>query len=335
MGARGITANVASLVRAVFPAALLLAAYGCAGSTDFVASKPSKPSKPCMTDADCSATEKCALTSTSGMHPARLPLSPCASMPACTATSDCDAGLTCLPIAALDLPSTYGCPEMVCLTPCTASSCTADEVCGSDGACKLLRCDEPGASPCSEHWRCDPTAAATEPGGLAVGAFDTEDPARAIARGCVRERCDEPGGFVCRDNWECAPARSLEGTGCAAIPCGVLGHCGSDAAFICVPTSSEPRPDGTDPFGCVYRNCEEGSSCQFIYQGQDLGYCNPKAPDADAYGCSVHNCLEDSSICAADHRCAPTDPNADHAGCTLTCAEGEKCGTDWSTCVPL
>jgi hypothetical protein len=326
MGVRG-TAALAG--------ALLVAAYGCAGTSTPQAGKP------CMTNADCSATEQCRVNDRAGTHPAKLPLpNPCTALPACATTDDCSDGLTCLPSTTLGFESSQGCPAKVCAAPCTASTCKADEVCRSSGACELAPCDEPGAPVCAEHWRCDPSASVTEPTGVVAGAAETDVPVRAVARGCVRARCDEPDGFECREDWECAPPRSLEGTGCAAIPCVVLGHCSSDVAYICAPTGSGPRPDsdlsgGEDVFGCVLRNCEEGRACTFDYRGQALGYCNPSAPDADQFGCSVHTCLEVSNLCAPGSRCATADKNADRVGCALDCAEGAKCSTDWSSCVPL
>jgi hypothetical protein len=278
------------------------------------------------------------------MNPARLPIPmPCGMQQVCATTADCSDGLACVPFAQLGFPPQQSCAERVCASPCTNSTCRADEVCRPSGACELARCDEPGAPACADHWRCDPAAAVTEASSVISGAEETDDSVRAVSRGCVRVRCDEAGGFECRTDWECAPARSLEGTGCAAIPCAELGHCSSDVTYICAPTGSGPRPRVSDliglavedAFGCVLRNCEEGRACHFDYRGQELGYCNPSATDADAFGCSVHTCLEDSSLCAPGYRCAPTDMNADSAGCTLDCASGGKCSTDWSWCVPL
>jgi len=330
MGVRGFGRLVAG--------GLLAAASGCAAGAD-----PGAEQQPCMFDSDCSPTEKCQLLDSPGMHTARAAPIQCPAMQTCATSDDCSAGFACIPYAQAGFESWQNCPPTVCGAPCTASTCKSDEVCRSSGACELARCDESGAPACAEHWRCDPEAAATESTDAISGAVETDDPVRAVARGCVRVRCDEEEGFACREDWECEKTRSLEGTGCAAIPCEELGHCSSDA-YICAPTGSGPRPHETgvviggpsgDPFGCVLRNCEEGRACPFDWGGRDLGYCNPSAPHADQYGCSIHNCLEVSNLCPADSRCAPTDPNASVVGCARDCEEGAKCSTYWSVCVPL
>jgi hypothetical protein len=196
-------------------------------------------------------------------------------------------------------------------------------------------CDQPSAPACAEHWHCDPVSAASASTTPIMGAAETDEPVRAAQRGCARTRCDQSGGFICLTGWECAPDRATEDTGCAAIPCDRLGHCSSDTVFICDPTSSGPRPDTKDAFGCVPRNCEEGYACTFNYNGENFAYCDASSPDTDSYGCRVHTCVEMPSACASgSYRCDPGAPTANRLGCVpVSCTEGYVCADGW-TCDP-
>ena len=175
----------------------------------------------------------------------------------------------------------------------------------------------------------------TSPITRAPGATETDDPTRAAARGCVRTRCDETDGYVCLTDWECAPDRAADDSGCAGIPCERLGHCSSDQFYVCDPTSSAPRPDTKDPFGCVPRNCEEGYPCTYTYNGENFAYCDAGSPEADIYGCSIHDCATMPSACASgSFRCEPGASNADRLGCVpVLCTEGYACTEGW-TCDP-
>jgi hypothetical protein len=186
-----------------------------------------------------------------------------------------------------------------------------------------VACDQPSAPACAAHYHCDPAAAKSASTKPIEGATETDDPTRAAARGCIRTRCDESGGFPCLSDWECAPERALEDTGCAAIPCTELGHCQDDDYYICEPTSSAPRPNLKDSFGCVPRNCEEGFDCTYNENGENFAYCDAGAPEADPYGCRIHDCTEMPSACAAgSFRCEPGDPTADRLGCVPAGAGG-------------
>jgi hypothetical protein len=198
-----------------------------------------------------------------------------------------------------------------------------------------VRCDEAGAKPCADHYHCDPAAAANASKAGMWGAAETDDPTRAAQRGCVRTPCDQSGGFVCLQDWECDTARSLEPSGCTAIPCAELGHCSNDDYYICAPTSPGPRPPQVDPFGCVQRNCEEGYVCSYTVNGQSVGYCDVGSAEADAYGCRVHSCIDLPEVCVAGSSlCDPKALFADLVGCApLSCEEGYQCPAGYACAV--
>jgi hypothetical protein len=184
-------------------------------------------------------------------------------------------------------------------------------------------CTDPGAAPCPERWRCDPVAAGQESLGSVGSIFSDVDAGDAHARGCARKKCDEDDGHVCAEFWECDPSRSVDGSGCVGVPCATHGHCQWDN-FTCEPTSSAPRPSGTDYFGCVQKNCEEGLECGGGIEPEAY-VCDSSAPNADAWGCVLHRCT-DGYECGAGFVCDPSKWNSGPSGCRpKNCSDGEAC----------
>jgi hypothetical protein len=297
-------------------------ACGCGGSSDV---KPPPPTR-CANDAACPSTQECRFPGSPGERPAVV-APPCYQYPPCTTDTQCGAGTVCVPATEVTSSGAALCPSMVCAPSCPSRPCRTDEVCQENGRCELVRCDEAGAKPCADHYHCDPAAAASASNAGIWGAPDTDDPTRAAQRGCVRTPCDQNGGFVCLQDWECDSARSLEPSGCVAIPCAELGHCSNDDYYICSPTSSGPRAPQADAFGCVQRNCAEGYPCSYTVNGQSVGYCDVGSAGADQYGCRIHSCRDVPNLCVeGSYHCDPEGPLANLVGCApLSCDEGYQC----------
>jgi Cys-rich repeat protein len=315
----------------------LWAGMACDANPD--AEKP----RACRDDSECAAGEVCELPPDSQLRPTIVV--PCyIQYQLCSEDVECPAGELCFSGDHLPIDVRSGlCPEPagVCLPPCPVTLCHADEACGADGRCNLKSCDEVDVPGCPEHWTCAPERAGSEPATPARGGIADDTPAhtRAIARGCARLHCDEPDGFVCKQHWECDPANATDPSGCVALPCEVIGQCSRDSDRICAPSSAAPRPAGEDEHGCVYRNCEEGRSCQNQISDSDLGVvdigaCEPSAVTADAYGCVALPCELSGGACSWNAVCEPGSPLADERGCRpATCADGLSC-REGSVCDP-
>jgi hypothetical protein len=291
----------------------------------------------CRTDTDCGADELCEPLSAPKLNPNVA--APCVmTFVPCTDSAGCAEGQACWPssrVAGVVIYPNCFPPPQICAAACPTTPCLADEVCESSGECRQTACDEEGAVACPEHWQCDPAAAANEPNTYAAGTSEPDSPnyTRDIARGCARLRCDEPGGFTCKESWVCAPESATDPSGCAPLPCTEAGHCSDDEVYICMPESSRPR-DGLDIHGCVWRNCEEGRSCQFLVNGVNVGYCDFDGPFADNFGCAARPCDAPDSPCRADETCDGAAPNADARGCRMaTCEEGAICPPTYA-CAP-
>jgi hypothetical protein len=275
---------------------------------------------PCKSDGDCTTGERCDVSTARDQQPI---YGPC-PYSSCQSASDCASGLLCG-----DIPPGYAiqpgqfCGVKVCVPPCDpgdATTCATDKLCRDDGLCTYLQCDEPGGITCPEHWRCDPEAAKSEPPLLSdttlpvtgTTVVDPPDPPGAIAHGCVRQRCTEAGGYECRSNYSCKQSEAANGTGCVPTPCEELGHCSDDEHYICVPTSTAPRPTTKDENGCVYRNCEEGVAC--TVEPSPWHFCDPSDPSADSIGCAVVSCTE-GSPCPIQWVCDPAGNFPDRQGC--------------------
>lgn len=159
-----------------------------------------------------------------------------------------------------------------CVEACQTAGCAEGYVCAAEGDCRFTKCDASDAPPCPDGWRCDPTAAETND----VGAHPDPNDATRLARGCARNPCGEGNGAYCADLWRCDPEHASVSSGCVPLPCAETGHCSNDATFICTPTNPAPREAGTDPHGCVRRNCSEGSPLCAPDQLCDEGVCRQR-----------------------------------------------------------
>jgi len=285
------------------------------------------------TDSSCSSDEDCA----SGEHCARQegpPRQPMIAIPCppggtpCTADSECPSGSIC-ETASLDGKTNCG---KICEPGCTAESCPTHQVC-ENARCRDRRCDEPDGPVCAEHWRCDPAATANEPL-VNEGSRESDSANPSIRVGCVRVKCNETNGFTCEDQnggWVCDPENTTDGSGCRAVPCEQSLTCSDDSNFICTPSSSNPRPGGVDPHGCVRRNCEEGVECMIFaaFSGTNVGYCNFASPFADELGCAPRPCNETGTGCLMLEVCDPSS-QSNRFGCRSgTCVEGAPCLDGW------
>ena len=283
----------------------------------------------CTLDSDCANGQMCKTIGTSGAH--TQVAMPC-SMTACTSSSTCPSGLVCMQsyqIASLG----YMCQgPMFCAPPCQSAGCKTGYGCQTDGSCRLLMCNEAGGQACPSTFTCDPAKAVNEPL-YAQGSSVSED-GSAVARGCIHKRCNESGGFVCLDHWSCQPNTSTSGSGCVAIPCTTSGHCSDDYNYICTPTSTNTRMSGSDPQGCVSRNCEEGLACQNTVSGIVIGYCDFNGPLADSSGCAAKKCLDSNGLCWPGFICEQVSASTDARGCRVAacvnnsalCTNGKLCG---------
>jgi hypothetical protein len=311
----------------------LLVVIGCAKRT-----LESENHATCRADSDCAAEQKCEPFTSPGERP--MMVAPCMfTFAYCTTSANCTNGQVCWPVGRNYMALPPGCfpTGNTCGPPCTSgtNACFTDEVCETNGECRLPACDEASGMACPDHWRCDRTAAETEAVQPVNGANEADSPnySRDITRGCARIGCDEAGGFTCKDGWVCDPASASDPSGCAPLPCAQAGHCSDDTRFICEPTSSSPRPMGGDAHGCVLKNCEEGFECTRLVNGIDVGYCDFDGPLADAFGCARRRCDEPGSTCNTSQICEPASSFADTRGCRpMNCDEGTSCGT--LTCDP-
>jgi hypothetical protein len=219
--------------------------------------------------------------------PDRPALANCSST--CSADTDCAAGYHCDPVGR------FSC--RTCIESCATTGCADDEVCEADGRCVLTQCTDAGAPPCPAGWHCEPSAPSSENEGAQPGPADL----RHVARGCTRTRCDEPDGIECTDLWRCDPTRSDFATGCVPLPCSETGRCSNDVTFVCEPNNDGPRTPGTDPQGCVYKNCGEGVPCT-TSQICDHGACRQRTCDelSCAAGSHCEHLTSDYDACVAD-----------------------------------
>jgi hypothetical protein len=318
LGSRGKT--ILGAARVVF-GALLLAFAGCDSSD------PGGAGSSCAEDADCADGQHCELEQELTRRP--MIALPCPNMgiSTCAADGDCPSGQICAP-ASIDGKTDCG---MTCRPGCPSVACPSFQTC-ENARCRALRCDEPGGPVCEEHWRCDPAAAVNEPlTNAGSREIDSANAAGAISVGCVRLRCNEEGGFTCSDyiggGWLCDPANTTDGSGCRALPCAEKPGCSNDAAYICEPTSTNPRPAGVDPHGCVRRNCEEDVECMITNPQtfENVGVCDFASPFADELGCAPRPCETDAE-CLAVEVCDPAGMSSNLWGCRRRwCEEGARC----------
>ena len=299
----------------------------------------------CNVDADCATGKVCKATQTPAPH-AQIAM-PC-PLTGCSASASCSTSQVCTPLAGvpnISVPSIctmLGSPASICAVPCQTGGCSSGFACQSDGTCRLLTCAEPGGTACPDYWKCDPTRAATEP--TTIQGSATSDGYAPIKYGCVRKRCNESGGFVCRDAWACDPSTATDASGCVPVPCTISGHCSDDSLLICKPTSTKPRPSGTDLQGCVRRNCEEGLTCTAFVGSVDVGYCDFNGPMVYDDGCASKRCLDSGGVCNTGYTCEQPSSATDARGCrapkcySSECPSGRYCsptlpGADADGCV--
>jgi len=275
---------------------------------------------PCRSNGDCATGERCEAT-TSRTREAIFGPCPYTS---CQSTADCTNGYVCGPLPTnVTVQPGQGCAAKACLPPCDpgdAATCPANQICRDTGLCTVVQCDEPGGVACPEHWRCDPEAAPSETPGYSdtttpvtgTTVVDPKNPTDVVAHGCVRKRCTEDDGYACAFNYTCKESEAANGTGCVATPCEELGGCSDDAIYICTPTSTGQRYNGTDVNGCAFRNCEEGLTCTI--EPSPWHFCDPTDATADAIGCAVVPCTE-GSPCPTQWVCDPTGQFVDRQGC--------------------
>lgn len=229
---------------------------------------------PCASDRDCPFEHHCVVASA----PDRPAIAACSNT--CATDPECPAGYFC------GQSKNLGCNE--CVELCQTGGCDEGEACQPDGRCVFTLCTDADAPPCPSGWHCDPSAPSSEDEGAKP---DPADETR-VARGCARTRCDDPDGIVCTDLWRCDPTRSDFATGCFPLPCSETGRCSDDATYICEPNNDGPRVAGTDPHGCVHKNCGEGVPCD-------------PAQICDAGACRQRTCAERS--CASGSHCEQTE----------------------------
>lgn len=252
---------------------------GCSG--------PSAPAALCHADSDCADGERCDFSDAANRS--MISIGPCPFTP-CTTAVECDAGSVCGPRD--DLP--FGCGQSVCQPSCETAGCEQGDVCGADGLCTLVPCDEENGLVCPDRWHC-------APGSDAVGAFGpgsdlyaqtTSSSGRSLRAGCVPTRCDQAGGFSCHELYECDPASSDDASGCAAISCADSGRCGDDVGRICTVEVDELGTRVPDEHDCVARTCLEGYECP-------AGY----ACDASSLSVTINGCARAepaSGVCVRD-----------------------------------
>jgi hypothetical protein len=286
---------------------LLAVALGCGRAT-------TSDETTCRTDDDCDSGERCEGATASS---AEAIYGPCPYVSCGYTGAICPEGTVCR-ARYFSVMQGISCGDMLCLPPCDpsdAATCPADQICRDDGTCSHLKCDEPGGITCSEHWRCDPDAAGSEPMPQWMFGSTVQDPSNVsdlIIHGCVRKRCSEEGGYACIPSYGCSETDITDGSGCVALPCEETGHCSDDEKYICEPTSSHSREPLVDANGCVWRNCEEGYVCG----APPFHYCDPTAPNADVSGCVIVPCTE-GNTCILDWICDPSSPLADAQGCVV------------------
>ena len=264
----------------------------------------------CTSDRDCPAeAPRCA----GALVPDRPALANCSST--CDADTDCESDYYCEPTGR------FSC--RMCLPGCKLEPCAYDEVCRADGRCAITACTDTGAPPCPAGWHCDPSAPPSENQGAQASPSDS----RYVTRGCTRTRCDDDAdGIVCMDLWRCEPEQTDFATGCVPLPCADTGRCSDDATYTCAPNNDGPRTPGTDPHGCVYKNCGEGVPCASSSQICDDGSCRQRT--CAELSCQVGTHCEQSgpdyAVCVSD------PPSAAGAGGSLGSGAGGASGAGGS-----
>ena len=179
----------------------------------------------------------------------------------CTVDADCGSGKVCL-----SQPTSDCCPEpsFVCAPACTATSCPADQRCGTSGRCEPTPCS--AGFVCPSGTLCAATRAGADSHGCATmvctEGYSCPSDSRCQAgadnyHGCVPVRCTE--GYTCPSDKRCqADASSADSHGCVFalcpdVPCPINNEC-------------QPSQWNSDVHGCAPKTCSTDSDC-------DCGAC--------------------------------------------------------------
>lgn len=302
---------------------------GCGGNSEVGAT--------CTSDGDCAVDERCDASETNNRPLAGnsiCPYTPCSSR------LQCLTGYVCGSSEGLPAP----CGPSVCVLHCTTTGCNQGDVCGLDGFCTLVPCDESNGLICPDRWQCAPNTTFVAPpfgpgSDLAAEATSSE---RARRAGCVPLRCDEEGGYSCRDLYACDPANSEDASGCVPMPCTETGRCSDDMNQICAAEVADLGARTPDAHGCVTIGCGEGYECAFDgtpWIAENPRSCAPDDPRADPFGCVLRRCDEIDGLCGIPAECPtclvcdPASPRADELGCRPPTCEDTGCSIEF-VCEP-
>ncbi|HKP58555.1 MAG TPA: hypothetical protein VJV78_17635 [Polyangiales bacterium] len=165
--------------------------------------------KPCTRQEDCAGL----LNGQAVCSAAPPPISGCGPVGPrveCPSLQECSAAEACVVDA---------CGGSKCKPSCAVTGCGDTERCHG-GICVPKRCDEAGAAPCPDRFKCDPTSSTM-----------------AEARGCRPVRCDQ--GAPCAQGWDCMPGsgQPSDAHGCKHRTCTKAADCdcGSCVVGFCEP----------------------------------------------------------------------------------------------------
>lgn len=165
--------------------------------------------------------------------------------PACYSDGNCTNGQVCLVVAPV------GCSGASnhCVPPCTSTSCSTDEVCGTNGHCQ--------PKPCTAGYAC--------PGGTVCGPSRTG----ADGHGCAPASCSTDG-YACPADYACTPSPTADAHGCSDVSC--------TKGFTC-PENFDCNPASTALHQCDRRRCTTDANC-------DCGACIQGACEDRLFVCS-------------------------------------------------
>lgn len=239
---------------------------------------------PCRTMSDCTSPHNSCVES-----PPSSTVSTCgptycvypAPQHQCTVDAECGSGKVCLAQATSDCCPL---PSFVCAPACTATSCPADQQCGTSGKC------EP--TPCSAGFVCP------------SGTLCAPTRAGADGHGCATMLCAE--GYACPSDSRCqTSASNADYHGCVPVRCTEGYTCPSDKRC-------QADASNADNHGCVFALCPD-VACPSNHE------CQPSQLNSDVHGCIPKTCSTDSDCdCGACIRLG-TGPKGQCAGQPYVC----------------